>query len=194
LSKLIIATNNQGKVREMKALLAGVYDEVCSLRDEGIVIEVVEDGTTFLENAAKKAVEISLLTEADVVADDSGLCVDALAGAPGVYSARFAGEHATDEENRQKLLAKMSGVEKRERGARFVCAIVLAREGKILFSCEGECGGMIAQKPAGEGGFGYDSLFYSEEYGQTFAQLDASVKNQISHRAKALAALKEHLS
>ena len=192
MSKLIIATNNQGKVREMKALLAGVYDEVCSLRDEGIAIEVVEDGTTFLENAAKKAVETSLLTEADVVADDSGLCVDALSGAPGVYSARYAGEHATDEENRQKLLLEMKHQSSRE--AKFVCAIVLARKGNVLFSCEGECGGVIAQKPEGEGGFGYDSLFYSKEYGQTFAQLDATVKNQISHRAKALAALKEHLS
>ncbi len=189
MSKLYIATNNQGKVREIKAILDRFYDEILSLKDAGIVADVVEDGDSFHANAAKKAIEISRMTDADVLADDSGLCVDALGGAPGIYSARFAGEGATDAQNNEKLIAAMQG--KQDRGAQFVCALVLARAGKELLYVEDIARGELLDAPQGENGFGYDPLFYVPEYQQTFAQISAEIKNRISHRAKALMRLKE---
>ncbi len=191
MSKLIIATNNQGKVREIKAILGGFYDEILSLKDAGIVADVVEDGETFHENAAKKAVEISRMVDGDVLADDSGLCVDALDGAPGIYSARFSGEGADDRKNNEKLLSLVKNESNRR--ARFVCALVLANGGREKLYVEDCAEGEIIDEPRGENGFGYDPLFYVKEYGQTFAQIPAETKNVISHRAKALEKLKKEV-
>jgi XTP/dITP diphosphohydrolase len=193
MEKLVIATNNQGKVREIKALLEGVYKEIVSLRDAGIVADVVEDGDSFYENARKKAIEISRMVDCDVLADDSGLCVEALGGAPGIYSARFAGEDATDEENNCKLIGLAKNIPAGKRQAKFVCAIVMVRGGRELLHVEGEVYGEIVLKPRGTGGFGYDPLFYVEAYNQTFGELESDIKNKISHRARALARLKEAL-
>lgn len=184
MKRLIIASNNQGKIREIKAILADRYDEIISLKDAGIKIEVVEDGSSFYENAKKKAVEISKIISGDVMADDSGLCADALGGAPGIFSARYAGEHATDEQNNKKLLKELEG--KDDRGAKYVCAIVIANEGKEKYYAEESCEGIIINEAKGENGFGYDPYFYDENYKKTFAELDPEIKNKISHRAKAL--------
>lgn len=193
MEKLVIATNNQGKVREIKALLEGVYREIVSLKDAGIVADVVEDGASFYENARKKAMEISRIVDCDVLADDSGLCVEALGGAPGIYSARFAGEDATDEDNNKKLISLVRNVPVGKRQAKFVCAIVMARSGRELLHVEGEVYGEIVLRPRGAGGFGYDPLFYVDAYDKTFGELEPEIKNKISHRARALARLKEAL-
>jgi XTP/dITP diphosphohydrolase len=193
MNRLLIATNNQGKVREIKKILDGVYSEILSLKDAGIQIDVVEDGSSFYENALKKAVTISKMVDCDVLADDSGLCVDALGGAPGIYSARFAGENATDEKNNNKLIDLIKKIDPEKRQAKFVCSMVMARAGNELMHVEGEVYGDILTKPRGEGGFGYDPLFYVESYCKTFGELDADIKNKISHRARALAGIKEAL-
>ena len=189
MKQLIIATNNQGKVREIKAILGNFYDEIKSLKDAGIIADVVEDGDSFHANARKKAVEISEMVEGDVLADDSGLCVEALDMAPGIYSARFSGEGATDEKNNVKLLSLVKDQDNRR--AWFVCALVLANGGKEKLYVEERAEGKIIDEPRGENGFGYDPLFYVEEYGQTFAEIPPEVKNKISHRAKALKKLQE---
>ena len=189
MKQLIIATNNQGKVREIKAILGNFYDEIKSLKDAGIVADVVEDGDSFHANARKKGVEISEMVEGDVLADDSGLCVEALDMAPGIYSARFSGEGATDEKNNVKLLSLVKDQDNRR--AWFVCALVLANGGKEKLYVEERAEGKIIDEPRGENGFGYDPLFYVEEYGQTFAEIPPEVKNKISHRAKALKKLQE---
>ncbi len=191
MKKLIIATNNQGKVREIKAILSGFYDEILSLKDAGIVADVVEDGDSFHANARKKAVEISEMVEGDVLADDSGLCVEALGGAPGIYSARYSGEDANDQKNNEKLLAMVKDQENRR--AWFVCALVLANGGQEKLYVEERAQGRIIDEPKGENGFGYDPLFFVEEYGQTFAEIPAEIKNKISHRAKALQMLKKEV-
>jgi len=152
---------------------------------------VVEDGDTFEANAVKKAREAARAAGCDALADDSGLCVAALDGAPGVYSARYAGEHATDEENNAKLLAALDGVE--DRRAKFVSVVALA-SGDAVTTARGEVEGVIAHAPSGSGGFGYDPLFFVPELGQTFAEIPAEVKNTLSHRARALAALRDKLS
>lgn len=193
MKKLVIATNNQGKVREIKALLGGVYDEIVSLKDAGIAADVMEDGASFYENARKKAVEVSQMVEGDVLADDSGLCVEALGGAPGIFSARFAGENATDEDNNQKLIEQVRNIPSGKRQAKFVCAIVMARGGSEMLHVEGEVYGEIVLRSRGSGGFGYDPLFYVEKYDKTFGELEPEIKNRISHRARALACLKEAL-
>ncbi len=187
MSRLVIATNNAGKVREIKAILGGLYDEVISLKEAGIILEVVEDGDTFEQNAVKKAKKAAEITGGDTLADDSGLCVAALGGAPGVYSARYAGEKATDEDNNNKLLWEMRGV--RDRSAKFVCLMALSKGGEII-TAYGEVCGTITHAPYGDGGFGYDPLFFSTEFGQTFGELPAGIKNGISHRSRALEALK----
>lgn len=162
--KLIMATGNAGKVREIAAILADEYEEVISMKQAGISVEIIEDADSFLGNARKKALAISVVTDYDVVADDSGLCVDGLGGRPGVYSARYS-ESGTDADNNQKLVKEVSLLDKEGRKAHYVCAIVLARKGKEIFSCEGTCDGCIITEPAGEGGFGYDPYFYLEKYG-----------------------------
>ncbi|MDD5018212.1 MAG: XTP/dITP diphosphatase [Eubacteriales bacterium] len=191
MKKLIIATNNEGKAGEIKAILGGFYDEILSLKDAGLTLDVIEDGQSFEENAIKKAKEAARLSGCDTLADDSGLCVDALGGAPGIYSARYAGEGAADDENNDKLLREMAG--KTDRRAKFVCAMALASGGGIL-TARGEVCGVITGEKSGQGGFGYDPLFFVSEYGQTMAQLPADVKNSISHRSRALLALKQKLT
>ena len=190
--KLILASNNAHKLREIKEILGGCFDEIVTLREAGIDHETVEDGETFLENAAKKAREIAAISGCCALADDSGLCVDALGGAPGVYSARFAGLHGDDEANNALLLEKLQNVT--DRAAHFTCAVVLAYPDGRELSAEGYFYGEIAHAPAGENGFGYDPLFYLPEYGCTSAQLSPEEKNRISHRGNALRALLEKLN
>ena len=185
--KLIIASNNQHKLTEIRQILGGHFDEILSLREAGIEHETVEDGETFLDNARKKAHEIAALSGCCALADDSGLCVDALGGAPGLYSARFAGEHGNDKANNALLLQKLEGVE--DRAAHFVCVVVLARPDGSEVWAEGRLYGQIAHAPAGGGGFGYDPLFYLPERGCTNAQLPPGEKNRIGHRGNALRAL-----
>ena len=191
MNKLIIATNNAGKVKEIKAIFEGIYDEVLSLKEAGISLEVEEDGVTFEQNAIKKAVEAAKVSGCDALADDSGLCVDALGGAPGVYSARYAGPHATDALNNEKLLAAMETVN--NRSAKFVSVVALARGNEVI-TAYGEVCGEIVRRLAGCGGFGYDPLFMLPEWNLTFAQLPVEAKNKLSHRARALQALRDKLS
>ncbi len=190
MKRLIIATNNAGKVREIRAILGGYYDSLVSLKEAGIDLRVVEDGLTFEENAVKKAREAAKAAGCDALADDSGLCVAALGGAPGVFSARYAGEDATDTQNNEKLLAALYGIN--DRSAKFVCAVALASGDDTITAC-GQVHGVIAQQPSGSGGFGYDPLFYVPELGQTFAEIPPEIKNTLSHRARALAALRDKL-
>ena len=189
--KLILASNNQKKLKEIKEILGDRFDEIQSLREAGIVHETVEDGETFLDNARKKAREIAELSGCCALADDSGICVDALGGAPGIYSARFSGEHGDDEANNALLLEKLRGVS--DRSAHFACVVVLAWPDGRELSAEGRLYGQIAYEPAGEGGFGSDPIFYLPERGCTDAQLPPGEKNKISHRGKALRALLEKL-
>ena len=189
--KLILASNNEHKLVEIRAILGGEFDEILSLREAGIAHETVEDGSTFLENAEKKAREIMEISGCCALADDSGLCVDALGGAPGIYSARYAGEHGDDKANNRKLLRDLEGVE--DRRAHFACAMVLVRPDGSVVRAEGRMDGVIAFAEAGSNGFGYDPLFYLPQRGCTNAQLSPEEKNAISHRANALHALVELL-
>lgn len=189
--KLIIASNNANKLREIKTILGDKFDEILSMKEAGIDHETVEDGETFMENAIKKAREIVEISGCCAIADDSGICVDALDGAPGLYSARFCGEHGNDEANNALLLEKLKGVE--NRNAHYTCAIAFVYpDGKTVCG-EGIFEGVITETPIGNGGFGYDPLFYLPEYGKTVAQLGTEVKNEIGHRAKALRNLLEKL-
>ncbi|MBQ7875504.1 MAG: RdgB/HAM1 family non-canonical purine NTP pyrophosphatase [Oscillospiraceae bacterium] len=190
--KLIIASNNAHKLVEMKAILGEYFDEIVSLRESGIEHETVEDGKTFLENAEKKAREIAGISGCCAIADDSGVCVDALGGAPGIYSARFCGHHGDDEANNQLLLKKLEHEENRR--AHYTCAIVLVYPDGTSISAEGYLHGEITDKRAGANGFGYDPYFYLPEYGCTTAELDPEIKNKISHRANAIKALVEKLN
>jgi len=187
LMKLVLATQNKGKVREMAEALAATGIEVASLESFPQVGEIEEDGTTFLENAIKKARVTAGLTSIITLADDSGLEVDYLGGAPGVYSARFAGAVKSDLANNEKLLSSLAGVPPEKRTARFQCVIAIAHPDGRLHTVQGTCEGIIAAEPVGDMGFGYDPLFYLPEYGKTFAQLELPLKNRISHRGKALA-------
>ena len=189
--KLILASNNAHKLREIKEILGGRFEEIVTLREAGIEHETVEDGETFLENARKKAREIAKISGCCALADDSGICVDALGGAPGIYSARFAGEHGDDEANNALLLEKLQGAE--DRSAHFTCVVVMAWPDGRELSAEGRLYGEIAFEPAGDGGFGYDPIFYLPDRGCTDAQLPPGEKNRISHRGKALRALLEKL-
>lgn len=180
--EIIIATNNQGKVREFKARLQNF--EVYSLKDKGIEIEVEEDGTTFEENAIKKARTVADLTGILTMADDSGLEVFALDNAPGIYSARFGGEGLDDKKRYEKLLSEMDGKTNRE--ARFVSVIALCYPDGKNVTLRGECYGEITTEPKGDGGFGYDPIFYYKPLKQTFGEISLEDKNKISHRALAL--------
>lgn len=185
--KIVFASGNKHKIEEFAAILKGYIPqvEVASMKDVGIFDDIVEDGLTFEENAMIKALAVSKYGYIGV-ADDSGISVDALDGAPGIYSARYAGEHGNDKKNNQKLLADMQGVD--NRGGAFVCAIACAFPDGIEcedFCVRGECRGTILHKEKGEGGFGYDPLFFVEEYGKTFGELSSEEKNKISHRAVA---------
>ena len=191
--KLIIASNNAHKLIEIRAILGDRFSEILSMREAGIEHETVEDGQTFLENAAKKAREIAAISGCCALADDSGLCVDALGGAPGIFSARYCGVHGDDAGNNRKLLEVLRDVPDEERGAHFTCAIVLARPDGSEVAAEGHFYGRIAHGESGANGFGYDPLFYLPEYGCTSAELTPEEKNRISHRSQALHRLVEKL-
>ncbi len=191
--KLVLATRNQGKVRELERLLQDFDIEVLSMNEVKEVPEIIEDGNTFFENAMKKAKTVAEATGLMALADDSGLEVDALNGAPGVLSARFSGPNATDERNNQKLLDSLKDVPAQRRTARFKCVMVLYHPSGKWLSTEGSCEGQIVTKPAGTKGFGYDPVFFVPEMGKTMAELDIEVKNQISHRGKALQALRDKM-
>lgn len=181
---ITLATNNTHKLEEFQDLL-GV--PLRGLRDVPGACDVIEDGETFEANAVKKAQSLADFTRDWALADDSGLEVDALGGAPGVYSARFAGEHGNDGANNRRLLEKLSG--KTNRAARFVCVLALCHPDQAPLVFRGECGGTIAQSPGGSGGFGYDPLFVPEGHDESFASLGPEIKQKISHRARALARL-----
>lgn len=183
---LVIASRNEHKVEEMRQLLAGLTIRVLSLGDFPDAPQIEENGDTFKANALKKARIISKFTNLTTLADDSGLEVDILGGQPGVHSARFAGEHASDGENNAKLLRLMEKVPARDKTARFRCVIALVSPHGVEESVEGTCPGLIIDRPRGNGGFGYDPLFMVPELGQTFAELSSDEKNGISHRGRAL--------
>lgn len=185
--RLVIASNNKHKIREIEEILGSRFEEVLSMREAGLELDVVEDADSFIGNARKKALEASKLLPGDaVLADDSGLCVDALGGAPGVYSARYAGEGHDDAANRKKLLEALKGVPEERRGAHFACAMVLAVNGRSEAEALGKAEGRILFEERGENGFGYDSLFFYEPFGLSFAEIDAERKNSVSHRHNAL--------
>lgn len=185
--KLLVATHNQGKVREFAEMLADMQIEFLSLDDAGITMDVEETGATFRENALLKANAYAKETGLLTLADDSGLEVDALDGAPGIYTARYGGADLTHKERYSYLLKNLTAVSPENRSARFRCVIVLvAPNGTLLGESEGICEGMIAQEPAGDGGFGYDPVFYLPERQKTMAQLPSSTKHQISHRGQAV--------
>ncbi len=183
IEKIVLATANKGKVREFEGLLGGVFGNIVSLNDLASPPGVIEDGETFRENAVKKARAIASYSGIPALADDSGLEVDALGGRPGVYSARYAGEGATDGDNITKLLSELEGADNRR--ARFVCFLALVTpEGKEI-TAEGRREGVIMMEPRGGGGFGYDPVFFLPEYNKTMAEIPAELKNKISHRARA---------
>ncbi len=186
---LIIASSNQGKVKEIRDLLSGIGFNVMSMTEAGVDISIVEDQPDFAGNSFKKASQISRLTGEIVLADDSGLEVEALGGKPGVLSARFAGENATDEQNNKKLLALLEQVPENRRTARFKCVVTLYYPDGTYLQTEGVCPGKIGFYPIGEGGFGYDPLFILDGYNKTMAELTLEEKNEVSHRAIALKAL-----
>ncbi|MEG1483394.1 XTP/dITP diphosphatase [Clostridium sp.] len=196
MKKLVIASNNKGKIKEIKDILSGVNLNVVSLSDENINIDVVEDGTTFEENAKKKADEICeyLLNRGEnnfiVMSDDSGIEVDYLNGEPGVYSARYAGEHGDDSKNNEKLLKNLKGVPWEKRCARFVCQLAVIDSNKIYRNATGYVEGHILESVNGNGGFGYDPLFYCDELKKSFGEANLSEKNIVSHRGRALSELK----
>lgn len=188
---IVLATGNAGKIRELSAMLAEYDSEirVLGLKDFPEIGDIPETGTTFEANARIKAVAVARLTGLVAVADDSGLVVDALDGAPGVYSARYSGEDATDEKNVVKLLAALQDVPDARRGCHFACVMLAVTPGGQELLGRGEWRGRVTYVPAGEQGFGYDPVFFDEELGLTAAQLDAAVKNGRSHRGRALRAL-----
>lgn len=193
--KLIIASNNAHKVGEIREILHDDFPEMATLREAGLDIDVVEDGTTFAENAVKKAEEVLAASGFPAaLADDSGLIVDALNGAPGVYSARYAGVAHDDAANNRKLMADMANVPDALRTCRFACAVALARTGQPTVSVTGYCEGKLLHEAHGSNGFGYDPYFFYEPLGKSFAELSAEEKNAVSHRRKALEALKAALA
>lgn len=189
---LYFASENHGKTREMQSLLSGIV-QVRDLKDMGVPVTWEETGSTFLDNALIKVRAASAILKAPVFADDSGLCVDALNGEPGVYSARWAGPHANDEANNRKLLEKLSQMPNASRKARFVCCLVYRNEKNEEFLFEGELLGHIADKARGSDGFGYDPLFIPEGFNRTLSELALDEKNKISHRFQAVLKLREFL-
>ena len=188
---LVIATGNPGKITEIQELLAGFPIETKSLDDFGPIPQVVEDGETFDENAYKKASFTAKILGIPALADDSGLVVEALGGAPGVLSARYAGENATDEQRVAKLLNEMKG--QTHRRAVFECVLSIALPSGPALTYEARCEGLIAQQPAGQNGFGYDPIFFYPPLNKTFGQMTIAEKSQVSHRGKALNELKQEL-
>lgn len=186
MKRIIIATKNKGKIAEFQQLFAKKGVEIRSLLDYDDVPDVEETGKTFAENAILKATTIANMFHEPVIADDSGLIVDALNGEPGVYSARYAGEEKNDQANIEKVLKKLQGVPFEQRTARFYCTLAVAKPNGDVITVDGVCEGYITKSPIGENGFGYDPIFFVPEKQRTMAQLTKEEKNEISHRAKAL--------
>ena len=192
--KLILATSNKDKAREIAEILEGTPFVVTTMKEEGFAPDIVEDGKTFEENALIKARAVHALANgAYVMADDSGLCIDALDGAPGIYSARFCGENSTYPEKFAKIFEMLKDVPEEKRTAKFVCSIAVVRPDGSEFTVRGEICGVLHEKPMGDGGFGYDPIFYVPEFGMTTAQMTKEQKNSISHRGKASRAMAEKL-
>ena len=191
--RLLVATNNPGKVREYRDLLAGLNVELYGLADLSTTTEVDETGQTFEENARIKAAAYSRMSGLLTLADDSGLEVEALGQAPGVYSARYAGKGATDADRYRKLLAALDGTPWEKRAARFRCVVALAWPDGHMETFQGQCEGVIAFEPKGTNGFGFDPVFYMPEHNCTMAELPEETKNQVSHRARAAALARERL-
>lgn len=189
--EIAAATNNKGKAREFAEILKDSGISVLTMKELGIDIEIPETGRTFAENAMIKAKAVSALCELPVLADDSGLCVNALGGAPGLYSARFAGEGATDAELRRKLLDALSG--ETDRSAYFISSLVMLFPDGRSITAEGRVYGTITEEERGSGGFGYDAIFYCDEIGKTFAEATPEEKDRVSHRGNALAELNKKL-
>ena len=189
--KFVLATHNPGKLAEMKAILSGLGVEVVSPAEAGVEVDVEETGTTFAENAMLKAKAVCAAAGLPAIADDSGLCVNALNGGPGVYSARYGGEELDDRGRYTLLLNSMRG--QTTRAAHFACAVACAFPNGDTLTAEGRCDGAIAFAPLGDGGFGYDPVFLIPGKGKTFGQLSPEEKSAISHRGKALAAFAEKL-
>jgi XTP/dITP diphosphohydrolase len=191
--KLILASKNAHKAQEMQAILGNKVELITQDAAGCGEIDVIEDGATFEENAIKKAVEIMQATGLPTIADDSGLCVDFLGGRPGIYTARFAGENATDDENITKLLDELKDVPEADRTAKFVCVIALAVPDSEPVCFRGEVCGRILTEKHGDNGFGYDPVFYLPQFDASMAEIPAEAKNSVSHRFNALKLLKEYL-
>lgn len=193
MDKVIFATGNQNKMREIRMILADLPFQVLSMKEAGIEVQIEETGKTFEENALIKAKAVHPFTDGIVLADDSGLEVDYLHQAPGIYSSRFLGEETSYQIKNQYIIDQLKGVSGSDRSARFVCAIAIVFPDGSQKTCRGVMEGQIAYEPAGKNGFGYDPIFYLPEYGCTSAQLAPEEKNAISHRGKALRAMKKIL-
>lgn len=190
---IVFATGNQGKMREIRQILEGMDVEILSMKEAGISMDIVEDGTTFEENAVIKAKAVASATDHIVLADDSGLEIDYLNKEPGIYSARYMGEDTSYDIKNANLLERMEGVEDEKRTARFVCAIAAVLPDGQVLTVQGVIEGRVAYEPKGSNGFGFDPIFYLPEYGCTSAELSEEDKNAISHRGRALRAMKEKL-
>lgn len=188
--KIVFATGNEGKMREVRLILQDIGFPVLSMKEAGVSLDIEENGTTFAENAMIKARAVWEKTGGIVLADDSGLVVDYLGGEPGVYSARYLGEDTSYEIKNQAIIDRLADAKEEERTARFVSAIAAVLPDGSELVTEGTVEGLIAHEPAGNGGFGYDPIFYLPEYGVTSAEIPIEKKNEISHRGKALEAMK----
>ncbi|MFA5199876.1 MAG: RdgB/HAM1 family non-canonical purine NTP pyrophosphatase [Candidatus Omnitrophota bacterium] len=184
--RLIVATRNLKKLAEIKEILKGIKIELLSLDSFKAAPKVLENGKTFKENAVKKALKLARFTGQLCLGEDSGLCVDALNGAPGIYSARFSGKDKSDIKNNFKLLKLLKGLPVAKRKAHYICAVALADKKRLIGVVEGRCNGLIAFEPKGSAGFGYDPLFYIPKYKKTFGQLGERIKHRMSHRYHAL--------
>lgn len=191
--KVIFATQNKGKIKEIREIMQDMDIDIITMEEAGINIQVIEDGKTFEENAIKKAEEIMKISGAIVLADDSGLEIDYFNGKPGVYSARYLGENTPYEEKNAIILDQMKDVSEEKRGARFICVIAAAFPNRETIITKGIMEGIVGYEPIGTGGFGYDPIFYMEEFGTSTANIPAEVKNKISHRGKALKQMKTEL-
>lgn len=197
MKKIIFATGNQGKMQEIREIMAGEEVELLSMKEAGITLDIEENGKTFAENAMIKARAVAAAPQAEntiVLADDSGLEVDYLNKEPGIYSARYMGEDTSYQIKNQNILERLEGVPKEKRTARFVCAIAAVLPDKEEIVTEGTIEGYIGWQEAGANGFGYDPIFYIDEYNCSTAELSREVKNELSHRGKALRAMKERLA
>lgn len=194
MKRIIFATGNANKMKEIREILSDLGMEILSMKEAGIQVNIEENGTTFEENAMLKARAIAAVTDDLVLADDSGLEIDYLNKEPGIYSARYMGEDTPYEVKNQALLERLSGVEKEKRTARFVCAIAAVLPDKREYTVRRTIEGYIGEKPVGENGFGYDPIFYVEEYNCSTAELSSEKKNELSHRGKALRAMRDILT